>query len=52
MKKQHADFPISSDKLKLISLLKEAKSKKLTYQKQAESLQQKLNEANGDIKVL
>nr|CAB3228198.1 coiled-coil domain-containing protein 149 [Phallusia mammillata] len=51
-KRHQADFPLTSDKAKLLVMLKEMKSQKLQYQKQCEHLQLKLNEAVGDVKLL
>lgn len=51
-KRQQADFPLTSDKAKLMVTLKDMKNQKLQYQKQCEHLQLKLNEALGDVKVI
>ncbi|XP_078488148.1 coiled-coil domain-containing protein 149 isoform X2 [Ciona intestinalis] len=52
LKRQQADFAMLSDKTKLIRVLRDTKNQKLGHQRHSEMLQQKLNEALGDIKLL
>nr|XP_026691162.1 coiled-coil domain-containing protein 149 isoform X2 [Ciona intestinalis] len=52
LKRQQADFAMLSDKAKLIRVLRDTKNQKLGHQRHSEMLQQKLNEALGDIKLL
>uniref|UniRef100_H2YNP2 Uncharacterized protein n=1 Tax=Ciona savignyi TaxID=51511 RepID=H2YNP2_CIOSA len=52
LKRQQADFSMLSDKTKLIRILRDTKNQKLGHQRHSEMLQQKLNEALGDMKLL
>ncbi|XP_076813133.1 coiled-coil domain-containing protein 149-like [Clavelina lepadiformis] len=51
-KREQADIPLTSDKGSLIQMLKDLRNQKLAHQKHSEVLQQKLNEAYGDVKLL